>query len=290
MNAEQRARAYIAALDAHDGAACAALFAPDGSFEDPETGGPVAAAAIAELVQHVSAALSPRYTIRALAVSGAIATIEWRIAGTHTAPLRPGLAATGRAFELDGVDVLELGADGIRAVRRYFDRQQLGERIGLQVIVEPIEQDGAQFGYSMHVASGNRNLPRVIALTWISARDEAEKDRIRGHSRQVIRDFRATEGFIGIVTGFAHLRGFTVTAWDSEEALANGIARHHATAKQAFHSSDLSPGVWTSVWSPVRTNRIWTRCPSCTAPNDVNDDHRACTRCGAPLPERPTFW
>jgi len=49
-------------------------------------------------------------------------------------------------------------------------------------------------------------------------------------------------------------------------------------------------GKWTSVWSPIRTNRIWTRCTACTHANDVNDDHRKCERCGAELPARQTFW
>jgi hypothetical protein len=287
---EPLARTYVDRLNAHDGAGVAALFAPRGTFEDPATGGPVAAADVAETIARVSAMLSPVYEVRHLDALGARVHLAWRMRGRNTAPLRPGFEPTRRDFEIDGVDVLEIVEGRIASVRRHFDRQALAERIGLQVIVEPFEQEGAEFGHSMHVGSGHRGPPGVVALTWIRARDEAEKETIRGHSRQIVRDFRSTPGFIGIVTGFAGLRGFTVTAWESEEALGQGIARHHASAKQAFRTTDLSPGVWTSVWKPLRINRIWTRCTECQHANDVSADLRACERCGAELPPRPTFW
>lgn len=290
MTPEQLARTYIERLNAHDGAGVAALFAPNGTFEDPATNGTIAASGIDAMVARVSGALSPVYEVRSLDVAGARVHLEWRLRGRNTGPFRPNFEPSNRDFEIDGVDVLETAGDRIAAVRRYFDQKALAERVGLQVIVEPFEQDGAEFGYSMHVTSGYRDPPCVIALTWIRARDEAEKDKIRGHSRQIIRDFRATPGFVGIVTGFAGLRGFTVTAWENEEALGRGISRHHASAKQAFHTTDISPGVWTSVWKPERINRIWTRCTACTHPNDVNDDHRKCEKCGAELSLRQTFW
>jgi hypothetical protein len=44
------------------------------------------------------------------------------------------------------------------------------------------------------------------------------------------------------------------------------------------------------VWQPLRINRIWTRCSKCTSLEDVTDDHRSCSQCGALLAERPPFW
>ncbi len=290
MTPESIARSYVDALNAHDGRRVAALFAIDGTFSDPATAAPVPAPELAALVTRVSASLSPTYEVISLVAIESRVFIEWRLRGRNTGAYRPNFEPSHRAFDLEGVDVLDIADGRIAAVRRHFDQKTLAERIGLQVIVEPFEQDGADFGYSMHVASGNREVPGVLGLTWIGARDESEKDTIRGHARQIIRDFRATPGFIGIVTGFAGLRGFTVTAWESEEALAAGISRHHANAKQAFRTTNISPAVWTSVWKPIRTNRIWTRCTACNHPNDVNDDHRRCERCGAELPPRQTFW
>lgn len=283
-------RTYFERWNAQDGAGVAALFTAEATYEDPATARRLAHGEIAAMVARIGAALSPTFEVLRAVEAGASVVIEWRVRGRNTGPYRPGFQPSQRPFELQGVDVLDVLDGQIRSARRYFDQKELAERIGLQVIVEPFEQDGADFGYSMHVASGYKDPPGLIALTWIRARDEAEKDRIRGHSRQIIRDFRGTEGFVGIVTGFAGLRGFTVTAWQDEQALARGLAHQHATAKHAFRTTDISPGVWTSVWKPERINRIWTRCPSCTSPNDVTDDHRTCRSCGAELPPRPSFW
>ena len=144
--------------------------------------------------------------------------------------------------------------------------------------------------YSMRVASGNKNPPGVIALTWISGKDETERERIRQHSRQNVRDFMEEPGFISIVTGFIGLRGFTVTAWEDEAALKRGLSKHHAEAMRELFGGDFVASVWTSVWTATRMNRIWVRCPSCGSLEDVSDDHRDCSKCHAPMPERPAFW
>jgi hypothetical protein len=64
----------------------------------------------------------------------------------------------------------------------------------------------------------------------------------------------------------------------------------HAVAMEELFGEDFVASVWTSVWTPARVNRIWVRCPSCASLEDVSDDHRACGRCGAQIPERPAFW
>lgn len=157
-------------------------------------------------------------------------------------------------------------------------------------LVQPVSQGPASFGYSMRLASGNRSPPGVIALTWIEGADEAEKQRIRAHARRNVGDFLAEPGFIAIVTGFTGLRGFTVTAWEDEAALRRALAGHHAVAMRELFDEDFVASVWTSVWRPIRSNRLWLRCPACTSLEDLDDDHRECRRCGAPLPERPEFW
>lgn len=154
----------------------------------------------------------------------------------------------------------------------------------------PIERGPATFGYAMRVASGNPRPPAVIALTWITGKDEGERERIRAHSKHNVADFLAEPGFISIVTGFIGLRGFTVTAWESEEALRRALGQHHAQAMRELFGEDFVASVWTSVWTPTRQGRMWLRCPSCAALEDVSDDHRSCSRCGAPLPERPAYW
>ena len=157
-------------------------------------------------------------------------------------------------------------------------------------LAENLESGPAKYGYAMRVASGSKKAPGVIALTWITGKDPSERDRIRAHSKQNVQDFLTEPGFISIVTGFVGLRGFTVTAWEDEAAMKRALSKHHAAAMKELFGEDFVASVWTSVWAPTRINRIWVRCPSCGALEDVSDDHRGCSECGVPLPERPAFW
>ncbi len=157
-------------------------------------------------------------------------------------------------------------------------------------LAKPIESASAQYGYALRAASGNPRPPGVIALTWIAASNAAERERIRAHSRDNVKDFMTEPGFISIVTGFTGLRGFTVTAWEDEASMKRALGKHHAVAMRELFGENFVASVWTSVWTPTRINRIWVRCPSCGSLEDVSDDHRSCGKCRAPLPERPAFW
>lgn len=228
-----------------------------------------------------------RFEIRSITVQDTRATAEWTLHGTNTRPLKPGIDPTGKSVHLRGVEVFE-GNAGFRRVSRYFDQEALFRQIGMQVIVQPFAQGPATYGYSKRVTSGNPSVPAVIALTWIHFRNSSELDRIRTHSSQIIRDFLEEQGFISIVTGAAGERAFTVTAWESEEALHRALDKSHARAKHDFRTSDLSPSVWTSVWKPGRTNWQWSRCPACGQPNDATST--TCSLCAVPLPERQLYW
>jgi hypothetical protein len=142
----------------------------------------------------------------------------------------------------------------------------------------------------MRAASGNPKPPGVIALTWITGQDAAERDRIRAYAKANVADFQAEPGFISIVTGFIGLRGFTVTAGEDETSMQRALAKNHTEAMRALFDEGFVASVWTSVWTPARINRIWVRCTACASLEDVSDDHRACTQCGADLPQRPAFW
>lgn len=285
MNATDRITAYFDRWNARDGARVAALFAPDGSYTDPVAGGEATPDRLSGAVAEFAVGLADwRLEPEPPLIAGDRGAVEWTLIGTPVA------GSTVAAIRVPGVDVFTLSDAGFVRVSRHFDRRQLAVQLGQQVLVQPWRQGPAVFGYSMRASSGSPHPPAVIALTWILARDAAEQDRIRGHSRQIVQDFLAEPGFLGIVTGFAGDRGFTVTAWESEAALHAALGKRHAVAMREFHTADLSPGVWTSVWKPDRMNRVWTRCPACGSPNNVNDDHRPCAKCGAALPPRPSFW
>ncbi|MEO0604277.1 MAG: hypothetical protein AAF211_22770 [Myxococcota bacterium] len=161
--------------------------------------------------------------------------------------------------------------------------------VALAMAEAPVHEGGG-LGYAMRVASGNPRSPGCIALTWIAGRDAAERQRIRDHARQNVADFMKEPGFISIVTGFVGLRGFTVTAWESEASMQRGLSGHHAEAMRELFGDDFVTSVWTSVWQPTRVNRIWVRCTACASLQDVSDDHRSCHECGSELPPRPAFW
>lgn len=154
----------------------------------------------------------------------------------------------------------------------------------------PIESEIAQYGYAQRLASGNTKPPGVTALTWITAHDANERERIRAHSRNNAQDFLAEPGFISIVTGFTGLRGFTVTAWEDEASMKRALSKHHAVAMSELFRENFVASVWTSVWTPTRVNRLWVRCPKCTSLEDVSHDPRHCSKCQADLPARPAFW
>ena len=290
MIEEGTIRQYFEAWNAHDAAKIAALFAKEGTYEDPVSRMAVHPWDVETVVWSLETVLPDfQFEIVSMVMSGDRATVEWIMQGTNSKPLKPGIEPTGKTTSLRGVEVLE-GASGFNRVQRYFDQKTLYEQIGMQVIVEPITQGKAVYGYSKRVASGNTAVPAVIGTTWIRFRDQSELDHIRTHSAKIIQDFLDEPGFISIVTGAAGDRAFTVTAWETEGAMYNALDKAHARAKHDFRTGDIAPGVWTAVWNPDHINRLWTRCPSCSQPNDVTDDHRECGNCGAALPERPPYW
>lgn len=157
-------------------------------------------------------------------------------------------------------------------------------------LAEPIASAAAQYGYVQRAASGSSRPPGILALTFITARTPDERERIRAHAKANVQDFFAEPGFISIVTGFTGLRGFTVTAWEDEEAMKRALGKHHAVAMKELFRENFVASVWTSVWTPTRLNRLWVRCDACGSLEDVGDDHRTCGKCAARLPERPGFW
>jgi steroid delta-isomerase-like uncharacterized protein len=283
--------AYFDGWNAHDAHAIARTFASRGTYEDPTTGGPVPGADIARVVDPLCAAFPDLAFDRSEATGdGERLVVEWTLRGHNRGALQAGVNPTEKRMTLRGVDVFEMEDDGICAVRGYFDQKAFIESFGLMALIQPVEQGAAKYGYSMRVPSANTKPPGVIALTWIQGANEEEKERIRSHSRQNVQDFMAERGFISIVTGFTGLRGFTVTAWEDEASMKRALGKHHAVAMKDLFGENFVASVWTSVWTPTRINRIWVRCPSCGSLEDVSDDHRSCSRCYAPMPERPAFW
>lgn len=283
--------AYFDGWNAHDPDAVQRTFAPGGTYADPATERPLVGSEVGRVVESLCTAFPDLVFERSQAIGGdGRYAVEWVMRGCNRGSLRPGVNPTDREATLQGVSVFQVEDGGLRSVRGYFDQKAFFESFGLMALVQPVEQGPAKYGYSMRVPSGNHKPPGVIALTWIQAANDDEKERLRAHSRDNVKDFLAEPGFISIVTGFTGLRGFTVTAWEDEASMKRALGRHHAAAVKELFGGRFVAAVWTSVWTPTRMNRLWVRCPSCGSLEDVNDDHRSCSRCQAPMPERPGFW
>ena len=73
---------------------------------------------------------------------------------------------------------------------------------------------------------------------------------------------------------------------DPASIIVRHVNLHPATpgeAMHAFRQDGLSGGVFTSVWEPLRLNRMWLRCPL-GHPNDATRADGKCEVCGKPLP------
>jgi SnoaL-like polyketide cyclase len=157
------------------------------------------------------------------------AAVVWALEGTWDGKLGP-LSASETPVRFEGTDVFELDDGRLRRLRRSFDQLALADALRLQTIVEPYGDGDLTFGHSMREWVSNAK-PGALGMTWLLARDETEKLAIRARAREIIRHFCEVPGFIGIVTGFAGLHGFTLTAWENEEALR--VATHSGAHSEA---------------------------------------------------------
>ena len=282
---------YFDAWNRYDPEGIGAAFASDGTFTDPSTNIPVRPGDFGAVVDALRSPFPDyRFEPGVRMVTDTRACVEWTLAGTNSAPLKAGIDATGKTMHVRGVEVLEFTDAGLACATRYFDQKSMYEQIGMQVIIEPMMQGRATYGYSKRVVSGNTNAPQCFGITWIGFRDPSELDRIRLHASHIIDDFLAAPGFISLVTGAAGDRAFTVSAWDSETALEAALTHAHARAKHEFRTGDLAPAVWTSIWQPVRVNAIWVRCTACHHPIERSGAKVVCVNCGANLPPQPVYW
>jgi ketosteroid isomerase-like protein/heme-degrading monooxygenase HmoA len=274
---------FYDAWNRHDAAAVAASFAAGGVYADPLTRVDLSGDNLTGHVQSVLDVIRDLRIslIRTIADEDAAAVV-WATEGTWDGKL-DALSASETPVLFEGTDVIELEDGHLRRVRRSFDQLAVADALRLQTIIEPFGEGDLTFGHSMRSWTSKAK-PGALGMTWLLARDETEKLAIRARAREIIAHFRDVPGFIGIVTGFAGLHGFTLTAWESEDALRLATrSGAHSEAMHAFRHDGLAGGVFTSVWEPVRLNRMWLRCPL-GHPNDATRADGKCEVCGEPLP------
>jgi steroid delta-isomerase-like uncharacterized protein len=114
--------AWYAAISSHKFERILAFLAPDIRYEDVPTGtvseGPEA---VREFFRRTWSAIPDMKMVsgHTLQTAGGVAA-EWVTTGTHLGDF-PGLPATGNAFHVRGISMIELGDDGVRRVSDYWD-------------------------------------------------------------------------------------------------------------------------------------------------------------------------
>jgi steroid delta-isomerase-like uncharacterized protein len=282
------AKQYLDAWNAHDADAILKTFAADGTYCDPATG-EISGDAIGTNARRLWSAF-PDLSFEIVSISEAgtnKVAAEWVMKGTNTGSFQ-GLPATDRAISLPGIDVIECGTDGIKAVKGYFDTRAVPDQLGLQVLVQPFKVGPFSFGNSIAVQSGKKTKPGAFGITTIW-NDDSQTEGIRTITREIATEMMRMEGFIGVSFFRIGDRGVTISAWERPEhttQLFNGGA--HSEAMRKFWS-ELGNGAYTSVWVPDHINRLWVRCTVCRKMNAYEDSSGVCS-CGQQLPEAPSYF
>ena len=282
------AKQYLNAWNAHNADTIVETFAADGTYCDPTTGEISGDAIGANAKRLWSAFPDLSFDIVSIAEAGAGRVVaEWIMKGTNTGAFQ-GLPATGRSISLPGVDVIEIGAEGITAVKGYFDTRAVPDQLGLQVLVQPFKVGPFSFGSSLSVQSGKKTKPGAFGITTIWNSD-SQTEEIRALTRTTATEMLNMKGFIGVSFFRIGGRGVTISAWEKPEhvkQLTSGGT--HSEAMRRFWA-DLGDSAFTSVWVPDHVKPLWVRCTACRKMNDCEKNSGVC-RCGERLPEAPSYF
>lgn len=153
----------------------------------------------------------------------------------------------------------------------------------------PTEPGPFQFGYAARATVASHEPPGAFSLTWIDARSQEEADQVRATARAVAAELTKAPGFISWLGVGIASRLYTITAWESEDALKQAMRNSvHAAAVKRFFTEDFCAAGGTGIWGVGQLNPVWVRCPSCARMNDQAQSG-SCA-CGRPLPESPPQW
>jgi len=255
---------YFDAWNAHDGTGVAASFTPDGTYEDPTTGGPLNGDALAASVTGVCRGF-PDVSFELVScapTSDTAAVAQWVMHGTNTGPT-PGGPPTGGTIALPGVDVIDYDptADRLTKVVGYFDTATMLGQLGLQAHVTPADMEPVtKFGYALRVDSGRDTRPGAFSVTWIEIDPEFHPHLVESTQTIVMEQLGNEDGYLGSLFAAIGRRHYTFTAWTDPEAAkaalrggAHGEAMRDAR-RDGFGAN--ARGV-TSIWSPETINGIF---------------------------------
>ena len=291
MSSLQVAQRYFDGWNRRDPAAVLATMAPDGTYSDPTTGGPLGGDAFAGYMRGLFSAF-PDVSFEIVSVGQAapdLVAAQWVMRGTNTGSMY-GLPPTGRQVTLEGADFIRMSGDAIRSVSGYFDAGDVPKQLGLQVIVQPSAIGPFSFGTAVRASAGSTAKPGAFSITALRTKDAEDDNRVREISREVAAEMLSMRGFIGWVGVTIGDRKLTITAWENAgdpRQLTEG--GRHAAAMTKFFGPELGAGGYTAVFAADHINATWVRCTSCQAMVDYIARQGRCA-CGAQLPQPMPYW
>ena len=147
-----------------------------------------------------------------------------------------------------------------------------------------------QFGTAVRACAGSTMTPGAVSLTWVDVRSPGEAEEVRLSAAAVAAELAAEPGFISWMGLEIGSRLYTITAWESSDAVSAVLRnRTHQAAVRRFFTGNLGAAASTGVWRPDHLNALWTRCPACATMIDRARAGGTCP-CGEPLPEAPESW
>ena len=254
---------YFDGWNRGDGRAVVASLTPDGTYEDPTTGGPLTGDALVASVDAVAAGFPDLSfdVVSTATTSDSSVVVQWMMRGTNTGPL-PGGPATGGTIALPGVDLIDYdpGTDRLAKVVGYFDTATMLRQLGLQAHVTPNDMDGITFGYGVRIDSGREAVPGAFTVTWIEIDDE-HHDHLRNATMAIVFEQLGREaGYLGSFLASVGRRKYTFSAWtDLESAKAALRGGAHADAMREARNAGFGAnarGV-TSFWTAAQMNGIF---------------------------------
>jgi steroid delta-isomerase-like uncharacterized protein len=285
------AQRYFDGWNRRDPAAVLDTMAPNGTYADPGTGGPISGDAFTGYMKGLFSAF-PDVSFEVASVGLAapdLVAAQWVMRGTNTGSMS-GLPPTGKSVELRGADFIRVTDAKVRSVDGYFDAGEVPKQLGLQVIVQPTSIGPFQFGISTRVSKGSATKPGAFSITAITPRSSEDEDRIREMSRQIATELLSMTGFIGWVGVTVANRMLTITAWetasDPQQLMERG---KHLEAMNKFFAGELGERAYTAVFAADHVNASWVRCPACQKMVDHGARQGTCA-CGATLPQPMAYW
>ncbi len=290
MSGMDIARRYVAAWNARDADRLAGTFRAGGTYEDPNTGGPIEAGPLGAYAAGLWTAF-PDLTFEEVdyreSAPGNI-VFRWIMRGTNRGSLR-GLPPTGATIALPGADFITAHDDGVERVEGYFDSATLMRQMGVQVNVQPVAAGPVRFGVCTSLRSDSAAAPGAVSLTMIEARTDDEVQQIRDTSRRIMLQLRGMPGFVSFQGAVIGRRLTTVTLWESREAQRQVMREaNHKQASSEMFGGSVGSAFHASSWTLERLGELWVRCQGCGKLRDGRV--QAECRCGVVAMAPLAYW